>query len=279
MREIRLNKLPQTRIRTECITGKEKWLGYLLGPSGSLLLNGVLAVYLNVFYTDVLKMTDVWGGAFLMIFPIISKIINAITNVVMGRIIEHTRSKEGKARPWLLLAAVLMPVTGILLFTIPRASESVQVIWIMVSYNLFYSIAYTIYNMSHTLMVPLSTRNTTERGSLSVFNNIATVMMSGIVVALVFPMVIMPALGVNRNLWLLVMSILAILTLPLTMLEYFFTKERITAEGDGMMEVRSMREELRAVFHDRYWVVLILYLIIYTLRSNFKDASLVYYCN
>lgn len=279
MREIRLNKLPQTRIRTECITGKEKWLGYLLGPSGSLLLNGVLAVYLNVFYTDVLKMTDVWGGAFLMIFPIISKIINAITNVVMGRIIEHTRSKEGKARPWLLLAAVLMPVTGILLFTIPRASESVQVIWIMVSYNLFYSIAYTIYNMSHTLMVPLSTRNTTERGSLSVFNNIATVMMSGIVVALVFPMVIMPALGVNRNLWLLVMSILAILTLPLTMLEYFFTKERITAEGDGMMEVRSMREELRAVFHDRYWVVLILYLIIYTLGSNFKNASLVYYCN
>lgn len=279
MREIRLNKLPQTRIRTECITGKEKWLGYLLGPSGSLLLNGVLAVYLNVFYTDVLKMTDVWGGAFLMIFPIISKIINAITNVVMGRIIEHTRSKEGKARPWLLLAAVLMPVTGILLFTIPRASESVQVIWIMVSYNLFYSIAYTIYNMSHTLMVPLSTRNTTERGSLSVFNNIATVMMSGIVVALVFPMVIMPALGVNRNLWLLVMSILAILTLPLTMLEYFFTKERITAEGDGMMEVRSMREELRAVFHDRYWVVFILYLIIYTLGSNFKNASLVYYCN
>lgn len=279
MREIRLNKLPQTRIRTECITGKEKWLGYLLGPSGSLLLNGVLAVYLNVFYTDVLKMTDVWGGAFLMIFPIISKIINAITNVVMGRIIEHTRSKEGKARPWLLLAAVLMPVTGILLFTIPRASESVQVIWIMVSYNLFYSIAYTIYNMSHTLMVPLSTRNTTERGSLSVFNNIATVMMSGIVVALVFPMVIMPALGVNRNLWLLVMSILAILTLPLTMLEYFFTKERITAEGDGMMEVRSMREELRAVFHDRYWIVLILYLIIYTLGSNFKNASLVYYCN
>ena len=279
MREIRLHKLPATRIRTEHTTGKEKWLGYLLGPSGALLFNAVLATYLNVFYTDVLKLTGVWGGAFLMIFPIISKIIDAITNVIMGRIIDHTRSKEGKARPWLFLSAFLMPVTGILLFTVPRASETVQVIWIMVSYNLFYSIAYTIYNMSHTLMVPLSTRNTTERGGLSVFNNIASVMMSGIIVALVFPMVVMPALGVNRNLWLLTMSILAVLILPLTLMEYFFTKERITAEGDGSMEVRPIREELRAVLHDRYWVILIVYLIIYTLGTNFKNASLVYYCN
>ena len=279
MREITIKKLPASRIRTEHISRKEKWLGYLAGSSGALLLNAVLATYLNVFYTDVLKLTGVWGGAFLMVFPIVSKIIDAVTNVIMGRIIDHTRSKEGKARPWLLLSAILMPVTAILLFTVPGASETVQVIWIMLSYNLFYSIAYTIYNMSHTLMVPLSTRNTTERGSLSVFNNIATVMMSGIIVALVFPMVIMPGLGANRDLWLLVMSILAILTLPLTLMEYFYTKERITAEGGETAEVRPIREELKAVLHDRYWVILFVYLILYTLGTNFKNASLVYYCN
>ena len=269
MKEITIKKLPASRIRTEHISRKEKWLGYLAGPSGALLLNAVLATYLNVFYTDVLKLTGVWGGAFLMVFPIVSKIIDAVTNVIMGRIIDHTRSKEGKARPWLLLSAILMPVTAILLFTVPGSSETVQVIWIMLSYNLFYSIAYTIYNMSHTLMVPLSTRNTTERGSLSVFNNIATVMMSGIIVALVFPMVIMPALGANRDLWLLVMSILAILTLPLTLMEYFYTKERITAEGGETAEVRPIWEELKAVLHDRYWVILFAYLILYTLGTNF----------
>ena len=43
----------------------------------------------------------------------------------------------------------------------------------MLSYNLFYSFAFTIYNMSHNLMVPLSTRNIEQRGSLSVFNNIS----------------------------------------------------------------------------------------------------------
>ena len=117
----------------------------------------------------------------------------------MGQIIERTRTREGKARPWLLLSAVLVPVTGILLFTVPTGSETVQVIWVMVSYNLFYSIAATIYNMSHALMVPLSTRNTKERGLLSVFNNIASVMISGIIVALIFPMAVMPVLGVNKN--------------------------------------------------------------------------------
>ena len=134
--------LPKSRIHTEKVKGKEKWLGYLIGPAGALLLNGVLATYLNVYYTDVLKLTNVWGGVFLMAFPIVSKVIDAVTNIIMGQIIERTRSKEGKARPWLLLSAWLLPVTGILLFTVPRASETVQVIWILLSYNLFYSFAF-----------------------------------------------------------------------------------------------------------------------------------------
>ena len=162
----------QSRVHTTDVSRREKWLGYLLGSAGALLLNAVLATYLNVYYTDVLKLTHVWGGAFLVVFPILSKIIDAITNVVMGYIIDRTHTKEGKARPWLLLSAPLLTITGILLFTVPSGSETVQVIWVMVSYNLFYSFAYTIFNMSHNLMVPLSTRNITERGGLSVFNSV-----------------------------------------------------------------------------------------------------------
>ena len=187
----------ESRIHSEYVKPAEKWLGYLIGPAGALLLNAVLATYLNVYYTDVLKLTGLWGGAFLVVFPIVSKIIDAVTNVVMGYLIDRTHTKEGKARPWLLLSAPLLTITGILLFTVPKGSQTLQAVWVMVSYNLFYSFAYTIFNMSHNLMVPLSTRDTTQRGSLSVFNQIATIMMSGILVALVFPMVIMPKIGVE----------------------------------------------------------------------------------
>lgn len=62
-------KLPASAIRSPQVTAKEKWLGYLLGPAGALLLNAVLATYLNVYYTDVLNLTPLWGGLFLAVFP------------------------------------------------------------------------------------------------------------------------------------------------------------------------------------------------------------------
>ena len=270
----------QSRVHTEEVSRREKWLGYLLGPAGALLLNAVLATYLNVYYTDVLKLTHVWGGAFLVIFPIISKIIDAITNVVMGYIIDRTHTKEGKARPW-LLSAPLLTVTGILLFTVPSGSETVQVIWVMVSYNLFYSFAYTIFNMSHNLMVPLSTRNITQRGSLSVFNQIATIMMSGILVALVFPMAVMPMIGVDQGKWIGLMSALSILALPLTLLEYYFTKERVTLEerSTGLEKTVSFPKQLKAIFTDKYMLLIYAYFLIYTAGTSIKNLSLVYFCN
>lgn len=269
-----------SRVKSASVTKSEKWLGYLIGPAGALLLNAVLATYLNVYYTDVLNLTGIWGGMFLMIFPIISKIIDAITNVIMGYIIDRTKTKQGKARPWLLLSAPLVAITGILLFVVPTGNQTVQIIWVMVSYNLFYSIAYTIYNMSHGLMVPLSTRNTTERGSLSVFNQISTIMMSGILVALIFPMVIMPMLGVDRGKWILVMSILSILALPLTLMEYYFTKERVTEEkAEDKEEEISLKEQVKAILSDKYMLIIYGYFLVYTIGTCFKNLGLVYYCN
>lgn len=273
-------KLPASRIRSPQVTGKEKWLGYLLGPAGALLLNAVLATYLNVYYTDVLNLTPLWGGLFLTVFPIVSKVIDAVTNVIMGQIIDRTRTKEGKARPWLLLSAPLVAVTGVLLFTVPESSDTVKALWVMISYNLFYSLAYTIFNMSHNLMVPLSTRDTTARGGLSVFNQITSIMMSGILVALVFPMVIMPMIGVDKSKWITLMSVLAILALPLTLVEYFFTKERVTEEQtDEEKQELSFRAQLKILLTDRYMVLMYAYFFIYTVGVTLKNMGLVYYCN
>lgn len=273
--------LLNSRVKSDEVKKSERWLGYLLGPSGALLLNAVLATYLNVYYTDVLKLTTIWGGAFLTVFPIISKVIDAITNVIMGYIIDHTKTAQGKARPWLLLSAPFLLISGILLFVVPQGNETVQVIWVMLSYNLFYSFAYTIYNMSHSLMVPLSTRNTEQRGSLSVFNQIATIMMSGIMVALIFPMLIMPHLGVDKSKWIVTMSILSCLALPLTIMEYYFTKERVTMEDINKKDEEKIpyKNLLKAIITDKYMVLILLYFLICTVGTQFKNLGLVYFCN
>lgn len=274
-------RLFNSRVHSKNVSGKEKWLGYLLGPCGALLLNAVLLSYLNLFYTDVLNLTSVWGGVFLVIFPIVSKIIDAITNVVMGYIIDRTKTKQGKARPWLLLSAPLLAITGILLFIVPKGSIGLQVTWVIISYNLFYSFAFTIYNMSHNLMVPLSTRNTIQRGGLSVFNQISTIMMSGIVVALIFPMVIRPMLGMSQVNWILCMSILSIIALPLTLLEYYFTKERVTEEQATIGETKKIpfSTQLKIILTDKYMIVIFIYFMIYMFASSLKNIGLVYYCD
>lgn len=274
------NRVFNSKVKSKNVTNKEKWLGYLVGPIGALLLNAVLGTYLNVYYTDVLKLTTVWGGLFLTIFPLISKIIDAATNVLMGYIIDRTKTKQGKARPWLLVSAPFLTITGILLFVVPSGNITLQVIWVIFSYNLFYSFAFTIYTMAHSLMVPLSTRNTVQRGGLSVFNQISTIMISGIVVALVFPMAIMPIIGVDKTSWIILMGIISGIALPLTLIEYYFTKERITEEKSGEKEKKvPFLLQLKAIFTDKCVFLLIIYFLIYTIGTTFKNIALVYYCN
>lgn len=273
--------LMDSRIRSANTQNSEKWLGYFFGPMGAAILNVTVISYINVFYTDVLNLSGVLGGMFLAVFPVISKIIDAITNIIMGQIIERTRTRQGKARPWLLISAPLMSVTCLLMFLVPRQSSTLQLALIVLSYNLFYSFAYTIYNMSHTLMVPLSTTNVQQRDGLSLFSNMGVNMIPGVVVSLMFPVLLMPVLGVDYDKWVLAMAILAAVALPLTVLEYYFTKERITeaAAASHAVEKVSVRAQLKACFTSKYWVLMIFMLLLLQIQSNMATISLPYFCN
>ena len=270
-------------IRSANTTGKEKWLGYFFGPMGAAILNFTIISYLNVFYTDVLDLTNsfAWAGTFLALFPILSKIIDAITNIIMGQIIEKTRTRQGKARPWVLISAPLMTFATILAFALPKEHSIWQFAAVALTYNVFFSFSYTIYNMSNTLMVPLSTSNVKQRDGLSLFANMGTNMLPGTVVSLVFPSVLMPILGASYDLWLKAMTIIALIAMPLTVLEYYFTKERVTEAAVSAREVESVsfKEQLRASFSTKPWVLMILFVLLFQLMSNMMTVSLPYFCN
>lgn len=270
-----------SRVRSEEVRPAEKILGYLVGPVGPALVNSVLASYLNVFYTDVLGLTLLWGGLFLLIFPIVSKVANAVVNLWVGKLIERTHTRQGKARPYLLVSAPIFFATTVLCFTVPNLGLVAEVIWVVVSYNLFYLCANSLYTMAHNLMVPLSTRDSEARGSLSVMNNIAQTMATGIIIAMLFPMLVLPVIGADQAAWAVMGWILGAVALPLILMEYYFTRERVTEEqGEQVAEEPvPFREQVRTVMGDRYWVILMLYLLIYTLSLNFKNLSLLYFCN
>ena len=76
------------------------------------------------------------------------------------------------------------------------------------------------------------------------------------------------------------MSILSCIALPLTLMEYYFTKERITLEGsEQKKESVAMVTQLKAVFSDKYMIIIFIYFLIFTVGSTIKNISLVYFSN
>lgn len=271
-----------SRIKSMNIQRSEKWLGYFAAPSIIMCMFYMCGQsYLNVFYTDVLKMSKIGGGLFLALLPIFSKVVDAITNIVMGQIIDRTRNRQGKARPWVLLSGPLLAVCGILLFAVPTSSITVQVIWVTISYNLYFCMAFTMYNISHTLMVPLSTRNGKQRDVLAMFTSMGTNMIPGVIVSMLFPMLILPVIGVDQGKWITVMSVISILALPAVILEYYFTRERVTEENFDNPDQKtiSFGEQLKGCFKSKYWIVIMGVIIVYQLYNNFQVTSSLYYAN
>ena len=153
---------------------KEKILGYLLGPVGAQLLYFIIQTWLNIFYTDVLGLTEI-NPDFLFYFPLFSMIFVVLFNILFGYLIDRTKSRQGKARPYILLSSLLLPLSGILLFAIPTDNPTLEYACICLSYNLFFSISFALYNSSYNLLVPLSSRNSKTRNSLSTLANMGIV--------------------------------------------------------------------------------------------------------
>ncbi len=272
-----------SRIHSANTQGSEKALGYFFGPCFVYMAYYAIAgSYLTQFYTDVLGIS----GVFLTMMPVFSKIFDAITNVIMGRIIDKTRTRQGKARPWILISGVMMTISGILLYTVPKASMQVQLVWIVVSYNLFFAFAFTIYNMSHTLMVPLSTRNTKQRDGLAMLTSTGTTMLPGLLTTIILPILI-NAIGVGADAqgsWISVMSIISILAIPATMLEYYFTKERVTEDSlstgmDLSENTVPFLQQLKVCFADPYWLIIMGFNICFQLFNFLSTNSMIYYSN
>lgn len=277
-----------SRIKSREVTGKEKWLGYFLGPVSVSIMASILSNYLNVYYTDVIDIGSIGGGAFLSAFPVICKVIDAVTFVWMGRIVDRTESPQGKARPWILLSAPVLLISMVLLFAVPAGNDVMRALWIFLSYNLFYSVGYTAYSTSHTLLVPLSTTDDVRRSSLSLLTN-ALNMVSGFFLAILFPCALVPMMGVSRQKWLLVIGMITAVCGPLLLLEYYFTIERVTIAKQGTMplsedeggkqEKVSLKEQFQFCIKSGQWSVLMVYMMVLQVFNALFSASVFYYCN
>ena len=270
-----------SRIKSPDTTKKEMWLGYLVGPGLIITTNACVMGFINNYYTDVIQVGYLWGGAFLVLMPIIANIIDAFTNIIMGRLIDSTKSRQGKARPWILLSAPMLVISGVLMYVLPKGSDTVKIIWICFSYVLYDSVAYTVFNMSSMVTVPLSTANSKQRDKLAMMYNVAMNMISGMFAALLFPMLIMPRLGTDPDKWLKCMIIISLLCLPAALIQYFYTKERVTelAREENIDTTVPMKTQLKACWSSKTWRIAVTFVVCHAVFSAMVVASRLYYAN
>ncbi|MBQ8159105.1 MAG: MFS transporter [Clostridia bacterium] len=264
-------------------------LGYFLGPLLVLAMTSVVSTYYLTFYRtydDVVAQ-----GSFLVLLPLISVIPMALANIIVGIILGKTRTRQGKARPFILTAGPLLLISGIVMFVIPYFSLGFRMVWMAVTYNLFAALANPVYSNSHYLMVSLSTRDLDQRGKLSVVANIPAVAGNGLVSSILMPAILGwiksgEALGMEaglgyqivQNRWQTVMIIFAIAAFVGCMLEYWFTRERITEEDlptDAASETKetvSTLQQLKAAASDKYWWIIMIFYFLYQAGVMFKGG-------
>lgn len=285
-----------SRITSANTTKKEMWLGYFLGVWGMMMTSSIVNSYFNQYLTDVIGFDSskgAWIAAFMVAFPVVSKLIDAVTNLVMAKIIDSTTCKQGKVRPWLIISTPLVLISVILLFWMPFTQPIHQAIWIVVAFNLYYSVAYTIWNMSKELLPAVSTRNVNQRKNLSMAAQIVGNVGTGLV-SILFPsilaLVCAAVNGNNAQGYLLSMSIMAVLAVCTTFVQYFYTRERVTEERRNQTGIQqqdavkleahkeaSMGTQLKACLQSKYWILFVIIVLIFNICLNLRNISLIYY--
>ncbi|MBQ1491641.1 MAG: MFS transporter, partial [Blautia sp.] len=284
----------RSRTDPKRVTLPEMIFGYFLGPLCVLAMTSVVSTYYLTFYRtydDILRQ-----GSFLVLLPLLSVIPMALSNILVGIILGKTRTRQGKARPFILTAAPLLLVSGIVMFVIPYVSLGIRMSWMAITYNLFAALANPVYSNAHYLMVSLSTRDLNQRGQLSVVANIPAVAGNGLMSSILMPMILswihagehLDAAGnmaydIVQNRWQLVMTVFALVAAVGCILEYFFTRERITEEDLEDTERESIDTEekgsivptatqLKAAVTDRYWWIIMVFYILYQAGVMFKGG-------
>lgn len=142
------------------IAGK---LGYGVGAVGLDLSYGMFYSFLAKYLTDVLGL----GAGFLLLLTPIARIWDGINDPMMGTIVDNTRTKMGKYRPWILRGSFSNAIVLVLLFSNPLKLTGVPLM-------IYVAIAYVAWGMTNTMadipywsMVPSFTSDPQERNLIS----------------------------------------------------------------------------------------------------------------
>lgn len=128
-----------------------------------------MSAFLMLYYTDYAGVNALAVGTIMMV----SRIFDGVSDIIMGVIVDRTKSRFGKARPWLLRMCIPFAVSGVLLFSVPTSwSATPKLVYVFITYNLVSTVIYTAINVPYSALNALMTQDPYERSVLSIFRNL-----------------------------------------------------------------------------------------------------------
>ena len=210
----------------------------------------------------------------------VSKIFDAVTDIIAGTIIDRTRHKMGRARIWLLRMAPLMLLVSIAFFLIPtQASDVVKYIYFFITYTIFSDVLYTLFTVSHVSMTLFATDQPEERTRMSILNFVGTVA-SSILITSVYLRVVAYFGGGIRG-WRILALIFGALFLALQLIYIFSIREMPHEEKPEEQRenfLDNLKHNLGYLAKNRYFLCQLGVMLIYTLSAAAFGQVIQYYC-
>ena len=274
----------QTKVTTNRITGKERFWGHIMGPGFVYVLYCVILGLRELFYMDILRINEVFNNNYTYLtLTVVTSIISLATGLILNRITEKTVCRAGRFRPYVLMGSFLMAIAGFFIFWTPFEAGSVaQLIWLYVFNILYTCVALPMWNLREQL-VSVTSRNLLERNNVTTLRNAITNMIAGVVVSLgivgmLYPMVLQKDYsGIS---WYITIGACAIIGMIFAVIEYFWTRERITEDNQKVLASQGsaaisvpLKEQFKNLFTNKYYLLAVLVAIGLLFYSNLQGGN------
>lgn len=233
-----------------------------------------MAAFLLFYYTDVVGVSA--AAVAVGIIMMCSRLFDGVSDLIMGVIIDRTKSPFGKARIWILRLVVPYAIGTVLLFAVPVGwSETAKLIYIFFSYNLAFTVLFTGINLPYATLTALMTQDQYERSVLSIFRMILATCGTLFIKTCTLPVV--RFFGNDARAWTMTFIVFGALEIVTFMITFLFTRERVnTADDDKRLKI-PVTLGFKALVKNKYWFMATLNLILIFIAQGINGSAEVYY--
>lgn len=246
-------------------------ISYGFGDTACNIVFGMISTLLTLFYTDYAGISVAVVGLVMLI----SRIFDGTSDVIMGFIVNRTKSKWGKARPWIMWMSIPYCISAIALFLVPQTSATLQFWYIFITYNLATTVFYTAINVPYGTLSTIMTRSSHERDLLSIFRMSMAPM--GRIIAVTLTMPVVKLFGDDQAAWVKAMTMWVVLAFLMLITCFARCKETVHIETVEKTKV-PFGKNIKALLTNQYfWSTLILWTVT-CVHGTIVGTSLPYYC-